>query len=198
MDIAQDTSSNREENDNSTLRTRIKQEDLSGAIKKYICDICGKGHRSKLKVAHHIKTVHLAATGQFECEVCFQKFKINKSLQSHKRIVHEHRMYDCDLCDSSYTTKFVFELHRLDKHSASEPTVECEICHKKFGHERVLKRHLRSHKAKKPPKSERVDRPEVLKARPCNRKSHICHICGSSFKGKSRYEVVFSVQLTVH
>jgi Zinc-finger double-stranded RNA-binding/Zinc finger, C2H2 type len=169
--------------------------DEAAQTKQYTCDKCGRCFGSKAKVAHHLQTAHFVAigTGKFQCDICFQRFKVNKSLQSHKRVVHEHQRYECAQCDSSYTTKFMLDLHVLDKHSLGEPVHECDVCHRKFGHERVLKNHIKSHKVKKTATEETGSSELVvpktlstMSTRPCNRKSHICHICGSSFKGKSR------------
>jgi hypothetical protein len=149
------------------------------------------------KLVHtDVKSIMRSKNGKFACGLCSLSFKAKKNLISHNKIVHEHQRFYCEQCECSYTTMEYLKLHKIDKHSDTSLTFECDICKKKFGHIRILKGHIKNHKAK----LESVAKPTASKTKPptvvsdvkiprppVNRKSHICHICGTAFKGKSRY-----------
>lgn len=111
----------------------------------YECYLCRyRGHVNHVKV--HIKSEHTAEKLS-ECKICFKKFTLKRSLQSHQVLHQSKRMkFECDLCGRKYSHRDDLRKH-LESHKNS---FKCSDCKKTFPRKSALKAHLKLHTGFKP------------------------------------------------
>ena len=103
---------------------------------EFICDLCDKKFPYKANLKRHIADVHfkelkncskcskvfgednlkahedncLPKIQRFECWQCQKSFKKEKHYKEHIK-VHDENTFNCELCDKSFTTQRVLNLH---------------------------------------------------------------------------------------
>ena len=109
---------------------------------------------------------HEASHGEVvTCDICFKSLKNIKTLQRHKRVVHEGKRptnpdKKCDVCDFTGESVTALRIHKEKMHPNAEP-FKCDLC----DYTSILKCRVRNHKS------------DVHKEK-CN----MCDICGRGFK----------------
>jgi len=107
----------------------------------YKCDICGQGFFWAGALGLHRLAIHAAA--EKPCPECNEKFTSKEKLWKHVREDHpDYRRYKCDICGQGFSQSGNLGLHRLAKHTAEKPNLECTFCGKTFGMPVNLKRHI--------------------------------------------------------
>ncbi|CAH0602381.1 unnamed protein product [Chrysodeixis includens] len=135
--------------------------------RKFQCDQCPSTFSSPYTLTQH-KKKHSAEEKQHVC-TCGVAYSSRKSLLAHRRnsINHQERNYECPICSRPCPNQRSLNSHIASVHSAIK-NFKCTSCDARYSSRKSLVRHSRSH-----------DGPTVVKPA-------VCHICGNSFKGKSK------------
>lgn len=149
-------------------------ESKNGKLKQFQCDHCPKSFDIKSNIICHLRS-HLRpkakgirrisvadGTFKFKCDVCPNVYRLRKSLNDHKEIIHESKeetkkKYQCGDCSRSFRTKQNLNRHwRLQHHRLSDNmkkrlsvrpspdefgTFACDACEKVFSHFSSLNNH---------------------------------------------------------
>lgn len=164
-------------------------------VKLYVCDVCGKGCKTKFQIHLH-KRSHEIKFGK--CPYCEKILKMNSNFKIHIRN-HEANnetdligIYKCNDCSYKSTNKCSLEAHINKNHLHRRPYI-CEICDKgfyknsnlvehysshmsknkmccsicgtKFGNEKCFRDHLKLHTGEKPYKCDQCDETFVTAGR---------------------------------
>lgn len=115
---------------------------------KFVCLSCGLLLPTKEKFKEH-SLVH-ESEKIWKCKICKMKFYRRQQLLFHVS-VHKSGTYKCLTCDITVTSKVDLYKHKKDGHEVKgpEPKFECEICHKVFKKNVVLKNHMATHSLEK-------------------------------------------------
>lgn len=124
------------------LNFHLKYTDHNKAKALYSCDICGKTIKSKTSLKTHFVTHQTQKN--FQCNICFFKFKTDKRLKQHiQRLNHIDTAkieFKCSMCPEIFSTKNAlnghFKIHFDGKHYT------CHICPTKYTRSNKLKPHL--------------------------------------------------------
>ena len=75
------------------------------------------------------------------CFVCQKVFSKKALLKSHLGLVHVGKIYQCNICNKTFTSSENFRLHRenIHDHEKEKDKFECTQCEKKFYHRILLK-----------------------------------------------------------
>ncbi|XP_044585016.1 zinc finger protein 501-like isoform X1 [Cotesia glomerata] len=139
---------------------KILDKNSGRNIKIYTCDDCQATFDKKSTMQTHIKT-HQADLSQnkapeiesedkpYSCDVCPSKFRFERYLKQHKRIIHtEKKRFSCVNCSSAFRTRTHLNRHMIC-HSGEQPYA-CDICRSQFRRRGSLKKHMLIHKEEKP------------------------------------------------
>ncbi|XP_064637008.1 uncharacterized protein LOC135493538 [Lineus longissimus] len=175
-------------------------------VLNFQCEICFSRFKHKKHYDAH-RTTHEENFKElrFQCTICSRKFASNSQLKTHIERHKTDRPHECGLCKKTYKVEVDLKKHMT---THGPPTIECDVCHKRFHDRRNAIIHRRTHS----PASNSVQ------CRVCNKicksdsslKSHMllheeekhhCKICDKKFrhigsfnihmerhKGKPRYE----------
>ncbi|KAH8253798.1 hypothetical protein KR032_006962 [Drosophila birchii] len=112
---------------------------------------CGRKFYTRKGLAEHI-LVHNNPE-HFICSHCSRVFQDSRSLELHEQThanpdvktePKEKRVYPCEKCSKTFTTKAAIEYHFVSKHvPKSEFKFSCPECNKKIPTARKLKQHMR-------------------------------------------------------
>ncbi|XP_022222739.2 transcription factor grauzone [Drosophila obscura] len=124
---------------------------LTHNIESGYVSCCGKKFTIRKNLAEHVM-VH-QNPDHFMCSQCEKVFQDSRSLEVHEQShttppdqtdPKEKRVYQCEKCPKTFTTKAAIEYHNVSKHVAkSDYKFTCPECNKKIPTERKLKEHMR-------------------------------------------------------
>lgn len=101
---------------------------MAEAVRKVICDHCGKSYPTKYAVRKHIRCVHYVLPSP--CKVCLKVFR-NKTLLSAHMILHDQskRIHFCPLCPDKppYVTAVALKRHQEATHGFGSG-YNCDLC----------------------------------------------------------------------
>ena len=68
------------------------------------------------------------------CFVCQKVFSKKALLKSHLGLVHVGKIYQCNICNKTFTSSENFRLHRenIHDHEKEKDKFECNQCEKQF------------------------------------------------------------------
>ena len=149
---------------------RHMQSHMPDELKKYKCDICGKGFPTNQHFKNH-RNIH---TGEkpYKCKSCNKGFAQKITLNSHIAAVHEGKKpHLCTLCgkawaESGNLKKHIDMVHKgIKRVMKKDKNHKCTICNASFYQNSALKLHIAGiHEGKKP---------------------YTCNLCGVSFAWKN-------------
>lgn len=79
--------------------------------------------------------------GEIFCKVCHKKYTTTDNLMIHYKVQHQGFRFQCDQCDSSYSSRKGLRTHKITRHLNLRNYV-CEVCSKDFNEKRNLDRHM--------------------------------------------------------
>ncbi len=88
----------------------------------------------------------------FKCDQCYSYFTTKRSLNRHitKKRCSKYNLFYCNICNINFTKMKYKKKHDSIVHSGDNNEYNiCNICGKTFQHQKTLKRHLNTHKARK-------------------------------------------------
>eukprot|EP00099_Drosophila_melanogaster_P020471 NP_611944.1 uncharacterized protein Dmel_CG4707 [Drosophila melanogaster] len=128
-----------------------RHQRVSHNIESGYIECCGRKFHLRKALAEHV-LVH-KNPDHFMCSQCGRVFQDSRALEVHEQThtnpevkaePKEKRIYQCEKCPKSFTTKAAMEYHDVSKHvPKSEFKYSCPECNKKIPTERKLKEHLR-------------------------------------------------------
>lgn len=113
----------------------------------YVCDICGKGVKTKATLARHLKTHQIC---HLECKICNIMFNSKQDLKMHKKS-HQKSLYkkrdtveyQCDICKKFIKRRLLLLRHMRDIHVVAQ-THPCSKCKRIFKNKAGLNFHYRT------------------------------------------------------
>ncbi|XP_055547006.1 gastrula zinc finger protein XlCGF26.1-like [Wyeomyia smithii] len=133
-----------------------------------ICCACKEKFITQDELREHVEKVHYPdrifneTTNTFECNVCYNRFKTQKSLRHHQLRLFKEKKFVCTLCGKVFREKV-----RLAEHENLHRKItkfECPFCAAKFAIKNSFDVHVKMHDAE-----------ECFK----------CEYCGKGFRKKS-------------
>ncbi|CAH0698226.1 unnamed protein product [Spodoptera exigua] len=153
-------------NNQAAVRTHM----IKHIHRKFSCDQCSSVFSSPYTLSQH-KKKHLRTeeSKEFFCDTCGVSYSTRKSLLAHQRqsLNHQTRSYDCPICNRACPNEKSLASHISAVHSSTKDFC-CSTCSARYTNRKSLIRHIKSH------------------TNPTPIKLAYCHICGNSFKGKSK------------
>ncbi|XP_065088441.1 zinc finger protein 84-like [Ochlerotatus camptorhynchus] len=143
----------------------------------HICCACKKKFDSQEQLRAHADEVHLKESQtydgeyEFECDVCYRRFKTRQSMKVHQYRMFKGKKFICALCGKAFKEKAFLRDHE-NSHRREKP-YECPKCDARFSIKGSYDAHVRLHDAK-----------DEFK----------CEYCGRGFRTKS----LLKGHLTVH
>ncbi len=111
------------------------------------CDQCGKRFQRKESIFDHVQ-IH-SRCNNFECKICFMKFRTRGNLNSHKTR-HSEIKFECGTCSKTFKWKWSLIQHEK-RHQINQKTIPCIYCQAEFPFKKKLWEHyLSAHKDKRP------------------------------------------------
>ncbi|XP_055373055.1 zinc finger protein ZFP2-like isoform X2 [Condylostylus longicornis] len=129
--------------DNKSIAVHLKEKH---DVLLFVCNCCGGGFSKKADLLEHGKS---GKCGEYECEVCFQKFDNLKNCRTHKKI-HSYSL-QCSICKKKFLSKKLLDEH-LNVHSGIRP-FKCYVCGKNFTAKYALNSHMKIHAERERPYS---------------------------------------------
>ena len=95
---------------------------------KHQCQFCGRSFLNPLKLSNHINSLHSGKKPKSEvtkqikalphkCPLCKKPFATMVILMNHLTLAHYKQKFTCELCDLSFPSKEIFNLHVQVDHS---------------------------------------------------------------------------------
>ncbi|XP_055626481.1 zinc finger protein 510-like [Toxorhynchites rutilus septentrionalis] len=120
---------------------------------RYACNLCGRRHYSKARMAMHQQTIHgipLPSDFYDTCPICNQQFfrahGWERHLRTHKDHPKEEKRLACETCGKLFGGLKQLRIHEFS-HSGDKPSI-CSICGKRFAASASLHRHEKTCQAK--------------------------------------------------
>ncbi|XP_059050350.1 zinc finger protein 564-like [Achroia grisella] len=181
----------------SGLQQHLRRFHQANASKRnYSCSVCGKSYANQAAVRTHMIT-HIRR--KFNCDQCSSTFKSPYTLTQHKKKHNpgETAMFFCETCSVSYSSKKSLLAHRRNSINHQESVPECPICGKICPNQRSLTNHIagvhsstKNYWCPRCPARYTTRKSLVRHVRnhdaPEQHQVAVCHLCGLSFKGKSK------------
>ncbi|XP_069101337.1 uncharacterized protein [Argopecten irradians] len=117
----------------------------------YTCTTCSKVFRTNENLESHVKRVHEKPT-TFTCDICNKVFLRRDAMMNHRES-HLGQIFQCPLCEKSYSTSMTMKSHMRKKHGKTEgkiltanasSDIICEFCQRAFCNKVSLKEHIRT------------------------------------------------------
>ncbi|XP_014243462.1 zinc finger protein 423 homolog isoform X2 [Cimex lectularius] len=93
-----------------------------------VCPYCGVHIVSSQEMIQHMEIHFKSLTEDFECQICFQAFKLSEELQKHLLETHTQHLYRCSLCKDMFESKVAIQVHYAMKHCNEKKKIRCSVC----------------------------------------------------------------------
>ena len=162
------------------------------ADKTFKCKHCKTEFESKKSRAKHLTSCEKYNKLGFKCDLCYQRFSIEKNLTLHVMAIHQNlKAYKCELCD--YASKFKGSVKEHVRKVHDGVRYKCDKCDKTFKalqgkkiHIKIVHDGIREHVCDRP-ECENKAFGAAIKLRQHIEKFHqgikgqVCHTCGKAF-----------------
>ncbi|ELU11682.1 hypothetical protein CAPTEDRAFT_226358 [Capitella teleta] len=111
----------------------------------YQCPHCKHSTHREALLKTHINNCH-SERKLFACEFCDAKLKFRQSYDEHLLRHFQAPAKTCEHCGKAFYTASALATHKVIH---KPPSLECNVCHKRFSHRTSLQRHLRLHDDRK-------------------------------------------------
>lgn len=91
--------------------SELKRHATLSHTQKQTCTICGK---QVLNIELHFKDVH--ENSPKTCAICNEVLPNQKKLNKHRYLKHPFQIYECEICEKTYSEKFCYKKHMNEKH----------------------------------------------------------------------------------
>ncbi|XP_052748266.1 zinc finger protein 267-like [Galleria mellonella] len=105
---------------------------------EFLCSICEQRFTLESEMTNH----RLTHYRHYKCRICELEFHNEDLILRHHRDNHSENGYACEVCNTVYQTKRLYQLHRRSKHKGRK---SCPTCHKELGPNTNLKKHMLTH-----------------------------------------------------
>ncbi|KAL1399650.1 hypothetical protein pipiens_008027 [Culex pipiens pipiens] len=141
---------------------RVKQDNGTIPIHRYICEICGQVVDKHNEEFH--RNEHLNIT-PYQCPNCPVAFHSKYALHRHKVKLHDREIFtkECDICHKTIRGKGGFNRHMARHNDPTVDTASCDVCGKRY-RKSYMKDHMNTH---------------------TGNMAHACRICGRTFAAKT-------------
>lgn len=176
------------EKEDKTNLDKIKKprgRPCSSKAKEIRCKECNRTFTRNSRLLLHMLT-HTDEKPH-ECNLCEKKFSRPDYLLKHIQSIHSEKIHKCDQCTNAYGNKESLLRHIAKKHN-KDPSINCDMCEKKFTSKIYLDKHKLLHTdnlyaCKHCP--ETFSEKDLLKSH--TKENHalprnfLCNMCGDSF-----------------
>ena len=109
------------------------------------CKECNRTFKLKKTLAKHRRDHHMTEEEKlmdfFHCTLCPFRCAEETYLKVHVSKAHNVAVLSCDLCESKFSNKDSFRVHKKAKHTIRN-TFQCTLCSFRFAGEKYLKVHI--------------------------------------------------------
>jgi len=165
--------------------------------KNVACKYCDNYFTSKVKLKHHINTVHpQLKKSQYTCDHCELEFSTRHALNKHITSKHQDTkvMHQCQECGENFQSLQSLHWHR-SKHTG-EFAFKCKHCNKGFNNYKLMEEHEHIHTGTKPYKCTKCPKSFANKGtlwlhikKHDTDKPYVCDYCSKSFGHTSHLAV---------
>ncbi|XP_065345478.1 zinc finger protein draculin-like [Cloeon dipterum] len=144
------------------------------------CKVCGKSFPVDSRLKNHVKNVH-TKTMIFRCEHCDHSTHDKIHMQGHMQRKHLPKTIKCELCDKSFATESLVNIHK----SAAHSFIHCAECAQE-----ILRVHKSTHMSVKSCRRCKCKFKcqgllEIHSNKSCQNNNYCCDICQKYFKNKA-------------
>ncbi|CAH1772856.1 unnamed protein product [Owenia fusiformis] len=168
-------------------------DEPTGPVKSFLCDICGFNALQKNSLAKHKRTVHGEDNEEFPCKICDISLWSKQALRKHNSMIHKKDTpikktpikrtpgtkkqggpFPCSMCSKICSTEGKLSQHFAYKHSDQKPVQNfegcvCPVCNKTVNTKANLKQHM-------------AFKHEGVKVK--TPKNHVCPLCEKPYSIK--------------
>lgn len=130
------------------LRYDLKRHMIKhSSNRSFKCNHCEKKFKTANYLKKHVEAVHSTAPERnHQCQMCDRTYIHERHLIYHLRKHQNDFRHSCDLCNPPQLFHYsdAVKWHKIRYHGEPAP-FNCEICNKKFIHEKSLKTHQEAH-----------------------------------------------------
>lgn len=117
----------------SSIEFFVDHQEKSG----FICRVCTAEFNN-----HDELESHFFKHSVSKCKACKEEFICRKDLLLHRQKMHRFGMFECKICNKTFTRNSGLERHRLLNHSDGEDSYKCVVCGNYYKFSFQLKHHL--------------------------------------------------------
>lgn len=130
------------------LRYDLKRHMIKHSTNRsFKCNLCEKKFKTAGYLKNHVEAVHVAIPMRnFQCQICERTYIHERHLTYHVRKHQNDLRHSCQLCDPPQLFHYsdAVKWHKIRYHGEPAP-FNCDICNRKFIHEKSLKTHQKAH-----------------------------------------------------
>ncbi|XP_074646027.1 uncharacterized protein LOC141902278 isoform X1 [Tubulanus polymorphus] len=127
----------------------------STSLKTSTCGVCKKSFANKYKIPIHSCTpvensYHGDDDELYECDLCDESFTVKNRLIAHYIDHTDKQPSTCDICQKLFSSEENLSIHVKQRHGDTDRPYVCDLCHKTFSEKSYLAKHLKVHSNDRP------------------------------------------------